>query len=227
MCTPQELEELKDLLLKYSEFMSDDGAPSLVKGFEFGIDLVDGAVPQRMRTRRYPPGPLRQAAEKQTEDMLRDGIVRPSTSSSWSASVVLVPKKNGKLRYCVDYTALNKITKPLAYDLPRIDDFLDSLGGAKYFSSLDMMSGYWAIPVREEDKEKTAFQSPLGALEWNRTPFWFMQCACFLRAHDGCDFGPQAAVCGQVCQSSKRSKRRRSLCVRTEVTQVRLCPVLP
>ena len=202
MCTPQELKELKDLLLKYSEFMSDDGAPSLVKGFEFGIDLVDSAVPQRMRTRRYPPGPLRQAAEKQTEDMLRDGIVRPSTSSSWSASVVLVPKKNGKLRYCVDYTALNKITKTLAYDLPRIDDFLDSLGGAKYFSSLDMMSGYWAIPVREEDKEKTAFQSPLGALEWNRTPFGLCNVPAFYARMMDVILGPKLPCVGKCTKAA-------------------------
>lgn len=140
-------------------------APAAVHGFEFPIDLVEGGEPKRMRSRRQPPGPMREEAIKQTEAMLRNKVVRPATSSSWSASVVLMPKKNGKLRYCVDYTALNKATKTLAYDLPRVDDFLDSLNGSKYFSSIDMMSGYWAIPMREEDKETTAFQSPMGALE--------------------------------------------------------------
>ena len=201
--SPEQLQQLKQVLGKYSKYMRDgDGAPALVKGIEFKIDLVEGAQPQRMRTRRYPLGPLREAAEKQTADMLRNGVVRPSSTSSWSASVVLVPKKNGKLRYCVDYTALNKITKPLAYDLPRIDDFLDSLGGSQYFSSLDMMSGYWAIPMREEDKEKTAFQSPLGALEWNRTPFGLCNVPAFYARMMDVILGPKLPCSGRCAKAS-------------------------
>ena len=211
--SPEQLQQLKQLLGKYSKYMHDgDGAPTPVKGFEFGIDLVEGAQPQRMRTRRYPPGPLREAAEKQTADMLRNGVVRPSSTSSWSASVVLVPKKNGKLRYCVDYTALNKITKPLAYDLPRIDDFLDSLGGSQYFSSLDMMSGYWAIPMREEDKEKTAFQSPLGALEWNRTPFGLCNVPAFYARMMDVILGPKLPCSGHRCAKALAESGQASPC---------------
>jgi hypothetical protein len=134
--------QLREMLQRYSKYIKDgEDVPSAVRDFEFPIDLTDGAEPQRMRTRRYPPA-TREEAVKQTKAMLKNGVVRPASTSSWSASVVLVPKKNGKLRYCVDYTALNRVTKPLAYDLPRVDDFLDSLGGAKYFTSIDMMSGY-------------------------------------------------------------------------------------
>ena len=73
--------------------------------------------------------------------MMEQGIIRPS-SSPWASPIVLVKKKNGKMRFCVDYRKLNKITKRDAYPLPRIDEILDSLGKAKWFTSLDLASGY-------------------------------------------------------------------------------------
>ncbi|GBN89139.1 Transposon Ty3-I Gag-Pol polyprotein [Araneus ventricosus] len=88
--------------------------------------------------------------------MLKEDVIQPS-DSPWSSPIVLVKKKNGEWRFCVDYRRLNKITKKGVYPLPRIDDALDCLSGAKIFSIMDLKSGYWQIEVDEKDSKKTAF----------------------------------------------------------------------
>lgn len=112
----------------------------------------------------------RKIIEQNVADMLQREIIRPS-ASPWSSPIVLVRKKDGSVRFCVDYRALNKITRKDVYPMPRIDDALDSLQGAEYFSSLDLRSGYWQIPMHEADKEKTAFATPDGLYEFNVMPF--------------------------------------------------------
>ena len=102
--------------------------------------------------------------------MMKQGIIQPS-SSPWSSPIVLVKKKNGKTRFCVDYRKLNKITKRDTYPLPRIDKILDSLGKAKYFTSLDLASGYWQVEMNENNKKKTAFVTKQGIFEFNVMPF--------------------------------------------------------
>ena len=102
--------------------------------------------------------------------MMQQNIIRP-LSSPWASPIVLVKKKNGKTRFCVDYRKLNKVTKRDAYPLPRIDEILDSLGKAKWFSSLDLTSGYWQVEMNEIDREKTAFITKQGIFEFNVMPF--------------------------------------------------------
>ena len=102
--------------------------------------------------------------------MLRAGIIEPSTSP-WSSPVVMVPKKNGELRFCIDYRKLNAVTVRDVYPLPRIDDFLDHLGGATVFTCLDLKSGYWQIPMGKESQQKTAFVTPDGLYQSKRMPF--------------------------------------------------------
>ena len=85
--------------------------------------------------------------------------------------MVLVKKKNGKLRFCVDYRHLNAVTKKDAYPLPRIDDIFDSLTDAKWFLSLDLASGYWQVGMSAADCEKTAFTTKFGTFEFNVMPF--------------------------------------------------------
>ena len=181
-CSNEQRARLKSLLEKYADYFDDgEGLPRPARDVEFTVDLVDGAEPQKARGRQLPAGPRREEAETQVSRLLQMGAVRPS-SSPWAASIVMVPKKGGKLRFCVDYRALNKLTKPLAYELPRIDVVLDSVGGAMWFSTVDAMAGYWQIPLAEKDKEKTAFNSPAGLLEWNVTPFGLMNVLLFLHA---------------------------------------------
>ena len=84
----------------------------------------------------------------------------------------MVWKKDGSLRFCVDFCQLNAATVKDAHPLPRIDDLLDALLGAKWFSTLDLKSGYWQVPIKEQDKAKTAFRTSSGQLfEFNQVPF--------------------------------------------------------
>ena len=102
--------------------------------------------------------------------MLQQDLIQHSTSP-WSFPVVIIKKKNGKLRFCVNYKPLNDVTKKDNYPLPRIDEILDSLNGAQWFTTLDLASGYWQIKVREEDREKTAFITKFGTFEFKVMPF--------------------------------------------------------
>ena len=103
--------------------------------------------------------------------MLRDEVIRPSTSP-WASPVVMVKKRDGTMKFCVDFCKMNNATIKDAHPLPRIDDTLESLHGAQYFTTLDLKSGYWQVPIREEDKEKTAFRTSSGQLyEFNQLPF--------------------------------------------------------
>ena len=97
----------------------------------------------------------REQARKLIEDMLKHEIVQPS-SSPWASPVVIATKKDGSLRFCVDYRKLNSITRKDAYPLPRIDDSLDALNGSKWFSTLDLICGYWQVEMDENDRQKTA-----------------------------------------------------------------------
>jgi len=100
-----------------------------------------------------------------------DANIISKSKSPWSFPVVIVDKKDGTKRFCIDYRKLNKITKPNSYPLPVIDDILALLGNAKYFSSLDLKSGYWQVLMDDDDKEKTAFACHRGLYQFNVLPF--------------------------------------------------------
>ena len=112
----------------------------------------------------------KEVAEREIESMLRQGVIIPSTSP-WSSPVCMVTKKDGTIRFCIDYRKLNGLTKKNSYPLPRIDETLDSLGGNKWFCTLDLQSGYWQVGMKPEDMEKTAFSSHLGLFQYNVMPF--------------------------------------------------------
>nr|WPV71156.1 MAG: replicase [Ips erranti-like virus 3] len=126
-------------------------------------------LPIKQRPRRLP---LAKQAEVENliQDMADRSVIEPSTSP-WSSPVVLVTKKDGSTRFCVDYRRLNEVTKKDSYPLPRIDDTIDTLANAKWFSTLDLKSGYWQVEMDQRDKEKTAFSTGNGLWHFNVMPF--------------------------------------------------------
>ena len=139
------------------------------RDIEFVIDLVPGTAPIAKRPYRMAASELAEL-KKQLEELQRIGFIRPS-SSPWGAPVLFVKKKDGSMRLCVDYRALNEVTIKNKYPLPRIDDLFDQLKGARYFSKIDLRSGYFQLKIRESDIPKTAFVTRYGQFEFTVMSF--------------------------------------------------------
>jgi len=133
------------------------------------IPLHPESPPQFKGIFRLSPVEL-QELRKQLDGLLKDGKVSPSTSP-YGAPVLFTKKKDGGFRMCIDYRALNSQTVKNRYALPRIDDLLDQLHGAKCFSKIDLTSGYWQIAIAKPDRYKTAFRTRYGHYEFNVMPF--------------------------------------------------------
>jgi hypothetical protein len=118
---------------------------------EFSIDLVLGTKPVSMTPYRMSASELAEL-KKQLEDLLDNKFIRPSVSP-WGAPILLVKKKDGSMRLCIDYRQLNKVTIKNRYPLPRIDDLMDQLVGARVFSKIDLRLGYHQIKVKDRYAE--------------------------------------------------------------------------
>ena len=181
-----ELNEASELLGRWKHIFStgptDLGFTDLV---EHEINLTD-ETPFKEPYRRIPPA-LFEEVREHLKEMLDAGAIRES-QSPFSSNVVLVRKKDGSLRFCIDYRKLNNRTVKDAYYLPRIEETIDTLSGSKYFSKLDLRSGYWQVGVKESDKMKTAFSvGPLGFFECNRMAFGLCNApASFQRLMERC-----------------------------------------
>lgn len=102
--------------------------------------------------------------------MQATGIIEPSRSE-WTSPIVVVRKRDGGIRLCVDYQKLNSLTPVDAYPMPRVDNLTYKLGRAKYITILDLARGYWQVPVREKDRVKTAFSTPQDLFQFRVMPF--------------------------------------------------------
>ena len=156
---------IQEVLQAYADVFRDipAGLPP-VRGVTHTIPLEEGAKPPHKVMYRLSPKE-RLEVETQIADLIKRGWVVPSTSP-YGAPVLFVQKKDGTLRMCIDYRALNKLTVKNRYPLPRIDDLLDKLHGATVFSSLDLQSGYHQIRITDEDVPKTAFKTHMGLYEF-------------------------------------------------------------
>jgi len=167
--TAVQSQQLREVILQYADiFRNKLGWPGQAKILPCHINTGDHP-PIRKRVRRMAPVE-QEVVEKHVQEMLADGVIRPS-ESPWASPVVLVSKKDGTTRFCIDYRALNEVTKKDVYTLPRIDEVLDALGNSSYRTTLDLVSGYWQTPVVEADKEKTAFVTRSGLYEFQVMPF--------------------------------------------------------
>ena len=119
---------------------------------------------------RRMPLARRRLVKEELQRMLRLGIIEPSYSS-WASPIVLVEKKDGTIRFCVDFRLVNDLLVKDSYPLPRIDDSIDALRGSQWFSTLDLQSGYWQLPMDPKDKDKTAFITPFGLYQFKVLPF--------------------------------------------------------
>ena len=164
-----ERERLEALLHEFSDVLSvsdeDLGRTTII---QHQID-VGSAAPVRQPPRRLP-FQQREVVQQHVDKMLDNGIIKPS-KGPWSSPIVLVKKKDGSTRFCIDFRKLNDLTKKDAHPLPRIDDTLDTLGEAQWFSTLDLASGYWQVEVDPADREKTAFATPDALYQFRVMPF--------------------------------------------------------
>jgi len=164
-----ELRALEDLVMEYEDiFVEPDGSPGFTDLIAHKIDTGDAKPIKQNYYRRSMKE--RAYVDAELEKMLANGVIRPS-KSPWGAPVVLVRKKTGELRFCIDFRRLNEVTKKDAYPLPRIDECLDALEGSTYFSTLDLASGYWQVAMDPQDAEKTAFVTHRGLYQWTVMPF--------------------------------------------------------
>jgi hypothetical protein len=131
---------------------------------EFVIELMPGAGPVAKSPYRMSSDELDEL-KKQLKKLLEQGFVQPS-ASPWGSPVLFVEKKDGTKRMCIDYRTLNSMTIKNKYPLPRIEDLLDRLKKAKFFSKIDLRSGYHQMKIREKDIPKTAFTTRYGLFEF-------------------------------------------------------------
>ena len=167
--SPLQQQQLTELFKEYQDVFSQ-GEDDLGNTPLLEHAIETHGLPLRQPYQRQNPAVCREEM-MQVQQMLSSNVIHPS-NSPWASPVVMVRKKDGSLRFCVDFRQLNAATVKDAHPLPRIDDLLDALHGAKWFSTLDLKSGYWQVPITEQDKAKTAFRMSSGQLfEFNQVPF--------------------------------------------------------
>eukprot|EP00171_Calliarthron_tuberculosum_P023624 IDg23624t1 len=162
-------QDINELLSEYSDvFNRPTGLPPK-REIEMKIELEIDAKPKIGPIYKLSVVELAEM-KKQIAQLLANGYIRPSISP-WGSPVLFIKKKDGGLRMCIDYRALNKKTIKNQVPLPRIDEVWDQIGGAKYFSTIDLKEGYHQIRIRESDIAKTAFRTRYGQFEYLVTPF--------------------------------------------------------
>ncbi|CAF3396631.1 unnamed protein product, partial [Rotaria sp. Silwood2] len=160
-------QKLSDLIQAFPDvFNEKTGQTSKVK---HEIKLLPGSQPCNLPPYRIAPA-RRQIIEENLREMLQDNVIVPS-KSPWASPVVLAPRKDETLRFCIDYRKLNAMTIRDAYPIPRIDDTLDSLQEAKFISTLDLRTGYWQVQMDDKSREKTAFITHKGLFEFKVMPY--------------------------------------------------------
>ena len=168
-CTHHQKQQLRELLCRHAEaFATDEDDLGYTDTVKHSIRCTDD-TPVNQPVRRIHPNQMSEV-KAHIDKLLKRGVIQESCSP-YASPIVLVRKKDQSLRMCVDYRKLNTKTIKDAFPLPRIEESFDSLHGAEWFSTLDLISGYNQVAMTPADKHKTAFCSPFGLYEYNRMPF--------------------------------------------------------
>ncbi len=180
----------------------------------FNECLIKRQQPSRQQPHRVPER-LLEPLKQEVEMMLEMEVIEPSRSD-WRGPVVIVPKKDGTLRVCVDFRKLNAQSGFDAYPMPRIDDLLEIIGQAQYITTLDLCKGYWQVPLDNDSKQYTAFRTPSGLYHFTVLPFGLHGApATFQRLMDqvlrGCEGWASAYLDDVVIFSNSREKHLRHL----------------
>lgn len=138
------------------------------------VELVPGTYPLRQAPYRLHPQ-KREQMRKEVDYLLQQGLAVPSCSP-WTSPCLLVPKEDGTYRFGTDYRRVNAVTVPDAYPLPRVDELIDEVGQAKYVTKLDLLKGYWQIPLTERAQRASAFITPFGHFQYLVAPFGMRNC---------------------------------------------------
>ncbi len=164
--SPSQLTDVARLQREFADVFSP--RPGRTNLIQHHIETEPGVV---VRSRPYRlPEHKKKVVQSELEAMLEMGVIEESRSD-WASPIVLVPKTDGSVRFCVDYRKVNAVSKFDAYPMPRVDELLDRLGTARFYSTLDLTKGYWQIPLSPLSKEKSAFTTPFGLHQFVTLPF--------------------------------------------------------
>lgn len=161
--------EVQPILQEFEELFSEPQGLPPKRPYDHYIPLISGAKPVNLRPYRYKPD-LKNEIEKQVAEMLKTGVIQHS-QSPFSSPALLVKKKDGTWRLCIDYRQLNAVTIKSKYPVPIIEELLDELAGSQWFSKLDLRAGYHQIRMAEGEEHKTAFQTHSGHYEFKVMSF--------------------------------------------------------
>ena len=163
-CTNDQVEKLEELFRMnagaFAQYDNDMGCTDMIRH----SIRTSAETPVSLPFRRIPPTQYQEVKEH-IRMLLGQGVIKES-HSAWASPIVLVRKKDGSLRMCVDYRQLNAKTHRDAFPLPRIDESFDAMKGAKWFTTLDLASGYHQIAMDERDQENTAFVTTMGIYKY-------------------------------------------------------------
>ena len=159
--TQSEQQKFGELITNYADIISTaDGDIGRTNKIKHQINTQD-ATPIKQPARRLPLHQHEEVRSMIDDDMPNQDVIEPAYGP-WSSPIVLVKKKDGSSRFCIDFRRLNSVTRKDAHPLPRIDDTLDALAGAQWFSTINLASGYWQVEMEDRHWEKTAFVTPFG-----------------------------------------------------------------
>ena len=182
--TDEQLEAINDVLERNEEVFSRHKADIGCYNFvEHEIELEESAAPHRERARRMTPHKS-DACRKEIVTLLEHNMIEPS-KSPWECRVVMAKKKSDQLRVCCSFRYVNSVTVKNAYPIPRVDESLSKLGDAKFFTTLDLGSAFWQVPLRKQVRDKTGFSCELGLFQGKNNAFGSLQRHGYISTVDG------------------------------------------